>query len=386
MSTRPDQRLARKYRFDDGDMDLFFMAALSWGPAGGLDIGQAFHVASTIVDGDPETWVKSFLDYAAIQDAQADTWKARGWKRAAGEARLKAFASYRSAWQFATPGPSFVQIVERQRETFKRAMEELELPAAFFETAYKDKTLPGVLYRNAKPDAPLVLIIGGADTSYEDLFLGVGRSLFERGFSVAIVDLPGQGMLQAQGLYWEAEAEKPIAAVIDTLVNRFGVVGGRIALMGLSLGGYFVARAAGYEARLGAVIATTPFPRPHELFAKSVEAALASAGNSTPTASARRSREISLWKAGARTPAEFLERTKAMIADPSLVTAPFLSIVGTGDSPIFVHQAHEWHDAIRSPVKSIVALDASTGADGHCQVNNRLRLVQEVNGWLGEVF
>jgi hypothetical protein len=33
-----------------------------------------------------------------------------------------------------------------------------------------------------------------------------------------------------------------------------------------------------------------------------------------------------------------------------------------------------------------VCLDAATGADGHCQVNNRLRLAQEVAGWLGEVF
>jgi len=36
---RPDQRLAKRYCFNDADMDLFFMAALGWGPTGGLDIG-----------------------------------------------------------------------------------------------------------------------------------------------------------------------------------------------------------------------------------------------------------------------------------------------------------------------------------------------------------
>jgi len=384
MSARPDQRLAHKYRFDDADMDLFFMAALSWGPCGGLDIGQAYHVASKIVDGDPESWVRSFTSYGELQDAQAEAWKARGWKRAAGEARLKAFAAQRSAWQFAAPGPAFAALVEKQRATFRKAMEELELPATFFDAPYAGGTLPGVFFRSARPGAPVVLVIGGADTSFEDLFLGVGRNLLDRGYSVAIADLPGQGLQQAMGMYWETQAEKPIGAVIDLLVDRFGARPGRIALMGLSLGGYFVTRAAGHEKRLAAVIATTPFPRPGELFAKAVESAAAARQPATPAQ--RRAREISMWKMGARTAEEFIARSAAMVADPSLVSVPFLSVVGTGDSPIFVAQAHEWHEAIGSRVKSFVTLDASTGADGHCQVNNRLRLAQEACGWLGEVM
>src|SRR6202000_3247836 len=103
----------------------------------------------------------------------------------------------------------------------------------------------------AHPPAPVALGIGGADTSFEGLFLTLGRNLLARGYAVALVDLPGQGLTQAQGLHWEVEAEKPIAAVIDVLIQRFGAAAGRIALIGLSLGGYLVARAAGYEKRLG---------------------------------------------------------------------------------------------------------------------------------------
>jgi dienelactone hydrolase len=384
MNARPDQRLAAKYRFDDHDMDLFFMSALSWGPTGGLDIGQAFHVASTIVDGDPDSWVRSFSSYGTLQDAQADAWLARGWKRAAGEARLKAFAAQRSAWQFAAPGAQFEELVAKHRATFVRAMKELELPATFFDAPYAGGTLPGVFFRNANADAPVVLVIGGADTCFEDLFLGVGRGLLERGYSVAIADLPGQGIQQAHGMHWEPQAEKPIGAVIDMLVDRFGAKPGRIALMGLSLGGYFVTRAAGHEKRLGAVIATTPFPRPGELFGKAVESAIAG-GRAGATAAGRRARQVMMWKMGTRTAEELVARADAMVADPSLVTVPFLSILGTGDSPIFVGQAREWHTAIRSEVKDLVELDAATGADGHCQVNNRLRLVQEVSGWLAHL-
>ncbi len=52
-----------KYRFDDADMDYFFVISLGWGATGGLSVGQAFHVASTIADGDAASWVASYSAY-----------------------------------------------------------------------------------------------------------------------------------------------------------------------------------------------------------------------------------------------------------------------------------------------------------------------------------
>lgn len=382
---RPDQRLGQKYRFDDPNMDLFFVAALGWGPTGGLDIGQAFHVASTIKDGDADSWVSSFSRYAEVQTAQADTWKARGWRRAAGEARLKAFASWRSAWQFAQPGPAFVSLVAQQRAAFATALQELDFPATHFQVPYMGKTLPGVFLKHPTPNAPVVLVIGGADTSFDDLFLTAGRGLFDRGYSVALVDLPGQGITQAEGLHWEVEAEKPISSVIDVLVERFAAQPGRIALVGLSLGGYFVARASGYETRLATVIASTPFPNPAQLFSLSAQAAMDST-DPVPSTATVRSRQITMWKVGATTTQEFLTRTAGMVADPKRVTVRFLSIVGAGDSNVFLEQAKGWHRDICSTRKDFVLLNRETGADGHVQANNRLRLVQECSGWLDETF
>src|SRR5262249_39365726 len=153
------------------------------------------------------------------------------------------------------------------------------------------------------------------------------RSLLERGYSVALADLPGQGFTMADGLHWEAEAEKPIAAVTDVLVQRFGAKPGRMALVGLSLGGYFVARAAGHDTRFATVIASTPFPTPAQLFALSVKEAM-KPGQPAPTPAAIRARTVSLWKAGAQGPQDFVERTAGMVADASLVSVPFLSILG----------------------------------------------------------
>ncbi|MGC3982971.1 MAG: alpha/beta fold hydrolase [Steroidobacteraceae bacterium] len=382
---RPAQRLAQKYRFNDPDMDLFFMAALSWGPSGGLDIGQAYYIATQIADGDADSWIKSFGDYADTLNAQADAWAQRGWHREAGEVRLKAFASYRSAWQFAAPGGAqFQALYAKHKLAFATAMQELGMPSTFFAAPYNNKYLPGVLLRNAAKDAPVVLVIGGADTCFEDLFLTVGRNLFDRGYSVALVDLPGQGNTACDGLYWEAQAEQPVAAVVEVLKSQFDARPGRMALMGLSLGGYFVARAAGHLDCFATVIASTPFPNPAQMFALSVQSAMKEKTEST--AATLRSRQTSVWKAGARTAQEFVERTAGMIADPALVTVPFLSILGGGDSGVFAMQAMAWHHDIQSQQKRFVLLDAASGADGHVQVNNRLRLAQESCGWMSEIF
>jgi esterase/lipase len=382
--TRPDRRLGQTYRFTDPNMDLFFIAALGWGPTGGLDVGQVFHIASQIADGDADSWVSAFKAYGEEMNALADLWKARGWTRAAGETHLKAAISYRSAWQFAPVGDVFQSIYADERKAFAAAMSGLALPATFFSVPYKGKSLPGIFLQNAKKDAPVILVIGGSDTGFEDLFFTVGRDLFERGYSVALADLPGQGNMAADGLTWEVEAERPIGVLVDALVEKFQAVPGRIALLGLSLGGYFVTRAAGHEKRFGAVIASTPFPRPGEMFSASVRAAR-TAGEQ-PSSAALRNHQILAWKAGAKNAEEMVALTHAMIADPSIVTVPFLSIAGAGDSPIFRSQAEAWHAAIPSRQKNFVLLDAASGADGHCQVNNRRRLGQETAGWLGEIM
>ena len=50
------------------------------------DVGQVFHIASRISDGDGGSWVDAFAAYGEAQNAQADAWKRRGWTRATGEA------------------------------------------------------------------------------------------------------------------------------------------------------------------------------------------------------------------------------------------------------------------------------------------------------------
>ena len=72
-----------------------------------------------------------------------------------------------------------------------------------------------------------------------------------RGFSLLLVDLPGQGgTIRRQGLTARADTEVAVSACVDYLLSRSDVDASRIALYGASLGGYFSARAASFEHRL----------------------------------------------------------------------------------------------------------------------------------------
>lgn len=379
------QRLNQRYRFADPNMDLFFLGALGWGPTGGLSAGEAFYIATQIEDGNAESWAHAFEHQGKVLTAQADRWSQRGCTRAAGEARLKAFACYRSSWQFVAPGDRFSALFRTSQTLFDQAMQELLLPVTRFAVPYKGGLLPGHFYKATNPSAPTILVIGGADTCHEDRFLSQGRYYLDRGYSVALVDLPGQGLVQEQGLHWEPEIEQPIAAVIDELISRFQVEPRTLALLGMSLGGYFACRAAAHEPRLSAVIATPALPYPYELFA-GVAKQYTDSGGAPESDAARKNFQVLLWKAGVTDLPELAERWEGISVDPGSIHVPFLSVLGNQEGSVWKKQTEHWHASIPSLKKSLVILDAETGADAHCQGNNPLRLAQEIDAWLREVL
>jgi pimeloyl-ACP methyl ester carboxylesterase len=171
--------------------------------------------------------------------------------------------------------------------------------------------------------------------------------------------------------------------VVDALITRFGVNSHKLALLGMSLGGYFACRAAAYEPRLAAVIATPALPRPIELIAAS---ARQQSSSGIESAAGRNNYQVLLWKAGTADMSEMAHRWDGVFVDPSRVQVPFLSVIGAQEGGVWKKQTEEWHALIPSPRKRLVILDADTGADAHCQGNNPLRLVQEVDGWLREVL
>ncbi|MFB7657986.1 MULTISPECIES: alpha/beta hydrolase family protein [unclassified Streptomyces] len=95
-------------------------------------------------------------------------------------------------------------------------------------------------------DAPgTVVVVPGLDSAKEE-FLDLASALLARGLAVFAMDGPGQGALAAATTF-VPDYERVVGRVIDAL----GVA--RVGLVGMSLGGYFAARAAALEPRVAAV-------------------------------------------------------------------------------------------------------------------------------------
>lgn len=103
--------------------------------------------------------------------------------------------------------------------------------------------------------AATVVVVPGLDSSKEE-FHDLITALLLRGLAVFAMDGPGQGVLAAASTV-RSDYHQVSAQVIDAL-GAFGVE--RVGLVGLSLGGYYVAESAAREPRVAAAVTVSgPF-------------------------------------------------------------------------------------------------------------------------------
>ena len=145
---------------------------------------------------------------------------------------------------------------ERAVACFSRAAPALTPPAELVRVPYGDTTLAA--YLRVPPaagfiDAPVVIMVPGLDSTKEEL-QATAEFFLARGLATLAVDGPGQGESEYE-LPIEPAYEKVASAAVDYLQDRAGLDRDRIGLFGVSLGGYYAARAAAYERRLRAVVA-----------------------------------------------------------------------------------------------------------------------------------
>ena len=123
---------------------------------------------------------------------------------------------------------------------------------------FEGKAMYAVLRKPANPNPPVLIMAPGLDSTKEEIH-AYADPFLARGIAVLAFDGPGQG---------EAEYEIPICgdyeraakAVVDWLEARKDVDREKIAIWGVSLGGYYAPRAAAYEKRIKACIALSgPF-------------------------------------------------------------------------------------------------------------------------------
>ena len=267
---------------------------------------------------------------------------------------------------------------------------------------YTDGDVQGFLsaYRFKPPRAKgTVVFFGGFDSCIEELTTAFVY-LRDAGYDVIAFDGPGQGgALDEAGLAMTAEWHKPVSAVLD----YFEVKG--VALVGLSLGGCLVLRAAAAEPRVKRVVAygvLTSFlnvnlRQTNALRRRLLKVLLrlrAARIVNWMVAQTARTSPLVQWGiqqgmhvTGTTSAFEFLQRTKEFqTADVcASIRQDVLLMAGSEDHYVPMEQ---WHDQIGmlTNARSITArlFTQSDSAQNHCQVGNYGLALRTIVNWLDE--
>jgi alpha-beta hydrolase superfamily lysophospholipase len=197
---------------------------------------------------DGEDFVTAAFRLAAEAEAYAKEQEALGH-------RTTASLYYQNASHLYRMGDyGLIEITDEKLEHYRKLVETYRIGKQLatdesvecVEIPFEGKTLPGylVLPDNPPDKVPVTIVIAGA-TGYKEENYAHLKYVVERGMAALVYDGPGQGeaLLMRDVHYTVDNFERSVQAAIDWLRgdSRFG---DRIALYGVSYGGYLAPRAA----------------------------------------------------------------------------------------------------------------------------------------------
>lgn len=248
-----------KLIFDDQTFSFELLRTMGYAAYGGADVGECLTTAYRIEEGNFESWYEEWLKTAIRVHREAEESSKQGNKISAREFYLRASNYYRTAEFFLHGNPEDKRILETwslSRSTFRQALSLLDHHWEIVSIPYEDTELPGYLYLAGNQPGPILIVHGGYDSTAEELYFQVVTSALERGYHCMVFEGPGQGaVIREQRIPFRHDWEAAVTPVVDYLTKRPEVISDKIALMGISLGGYLAPRAAAYEHRLAACIA-----------------------------------------------------------------------------------------------------------------------------------
>lgn len=390
------KRQEHKIKFNNQDMDFCFNWMLGIGQIVGMSAGELFYIANGIRDNNPADWRKRFSEHADYLEHEAELVINASCPDLLSHLYFSASYSLRAALQFTDPGePEFMEKFQRMEEFFALAIENRPIPLERIEVPFEGKAMPGYAILDHDVPKDTLIVVGGGDTSREDLFYMLGYPARQNGFNVLMVDLPGQGKNPEQGLCFSADAGKSISAILDW----YQAPTENIAIAGFSGGGYFTAQAVEKDKRIKAWIASTPIFDVSEVFRVSFAAALKTPKailklGSKLLAGVNKIADVNLkkyaWQLGQ---ADFITAVnqvfeQAQPVDYQKIEVPSLFLIGCGESPELIRQSEILLEDFKKRGLDVTLkrFPSESGADAHCQVNNFRLMHQVVFAWLKRVF
>jgi pimeloyl-ACP methyl ester carboxylesterase len=417
-----------KIIFNDDTFSLQLLRALGETYYKGADIGECLSTAYRIRVGDFESWYSEWLKTAQRIHRYADECLAKGHTISARDAYLRASNYYRvSEFMLIDPLDPRIQTTwGNSKECFSKAAKLFPFAVESIDIPYEEGVmLPGYFYhiskRNIsdnstdigaknkdfkkKSSRPTIIVHGGFDSTLEELYSAAAAPALERGYNCLTFEGPGQGgVIRKQKIPFRHDWEKVVSPVIDYALDmktEFGIDIERIALMGISMGGYLAARAAAFDDRISACILyngvydgydaiTSTFPKSllnalNEGDSQFVNSTITDLMESDPNT--RFNIKHGMWTTGTSSPYDLITSAKKYTLKDIIknITCATLILDAEKDDS-FPGQPKKVFDALKSSNKKYILFTQDEGAEEHCQSGAAALSNQRIFDWVDEVF
>ncbi len=380
----------------------------------GADIGESLSTAFLIKQKEGvqqalcHAWYEEWRKLGERIEKIGDECLAKGHKVSARDAYLRASEYYRSADFYLhddPKNPAILQLWDRMDSCFENAR-KLSIPSfEAIQIPYEGTKLPGYFCPAGTRGkrAPTIIIHQGFDGTIQELYLGYGKDAVQRGYNCLMFEGPGQGsVIRKQGLPFRHDWEKVVTPVVNYALQRRDVDSKRIALIGLSMGGYLGPRAAAYDHRFAALVANSGVfdnwaatydrlgmtreelikliqNKPEEVNTMSWEGAKANITSFWGLTNG-------MWTFAAKSPAELnLKLAKMTLVDCAhLISCPTL-VIDSDAEQFFSGQPKKLYDALKCP-KTYIVFKTGEGSELHCQAGGQLLANQRIFDWIDETF
>ena len=400
-----------KIVFQDPTFSLQLLRTIGQTYYKGADIGECLSTAYRIKEGDFESWYTEWLKTAKRVHRYANDCLAANHKVSAGEAYLRACNYYRAAeFLLIDPEDSRIQTTwGSSKECFINAGRLFSPTIESIEIPYEGTNLPGHFYHvkedsnnNTITPRPTLIVHGGFDSTLEELYTSAAAPALERGYNCLTFEGPGQGgVIRKQKIPFRHDWEKVVIPVMDYALTRDKEIDpNRIALMGISMGGYLAARAAAFEHRISACILYNGVYDGYDAFASGFPQSLRQAvenGNidvvntvvgilSDLDSNMRFNLNHGMWTTGTNSPFELIQGSKQYSIKniAQNIKCPTLILEAENDDS-FPGQPKKVYDALTCPKKYIL-FTTEEGAEEHCQCGAPAISNQRIFDWLDETF
>ena len=392
--------------FQNPTFNFQFLRTIGTAHSGGADINECLDTAYRINNNDTESWYTEWNKTAGRLEETGDELLAQKNAISAREAYLRASNYYRTAGIFLTKNqndPRIVSTWKSSRDCFLKAASLSNNLIRPVRIPFENTTLPGYfcLVDNTGKKRPLLIVQDGTSGTGEGLYFRVANAAVERGYNVLIFEGPGQGeVIRVQKIPFRYNWESVVTPVVNYALKQNEVDSKRIALMGISFGGYLAPRAVAFEPRIDACIANGGVYDFNDSVLKrappNIEDILSDENKSKifdqgVLIAMNQSVEIGytvgngMYAFGAKTPSDFLRTLSPYnLKEVAPLIKCNMLVIDSENDTVIPGQAKPLYDALTCP-KTFMLFTSEEGAGHHTQVGAEMISNERIFNWLDAV-